>query len=182
MTSRPRFFIAAIAASAFAASLVLSGCGKSPSEKAAELAIKAASGGKVDISQSGDKSQMTIQTDQGMVKASSGGNLSVPADFPTDVHLPSAAYTISNVVQMGPTMIITLHSPSSLTTLYAEYDTKMKSAGWKEAMAVQSSQSESTLNFQKDNRVVTVTLAAKSGSSDDGTEVSLQHMVEKPGG
>ncbi len=180
MTSRPRFFIAAIAAGAFAASLALSGCGKSASENAAELAVRAASGGKVDIR--GDKSQMTIQTDQGVMKASSGGNLTVPADFPTDVHLPSAAYTISNVVQMGPTVIITLHSSSSLTMLYAEYDTRMKSAGWKEAMAVQSSQSESMLNFQKDNRIVTVTLAAKSGSSDGGTEVSLQHMVEKPGG
>jgi hypothetical protein len=180
MTSRPRLFIAAIAASAFAASLVLAGCGKSMSNRAAELAVQAASGGKVQISKSGQ--QTTIKTDQGIVTASSGSHVALPTDFPTDVHLPSAAYTISNVVQMGPTVIITLHTSSSLNTLYAEYDTTMKSAGWKEAMAVQSSQSESMLNFQKDNRVVTVTLAAKTGSSDGGTDVSVQHMVEKPGG
>jgi hypothetical protein len=179
MSTHPRFFLAAVTASAFAASLMLSGCGKSASEGAAELAIKAASGGKVDISKSGN--QMTVKTDQGVVKASSGGNLAVPNDFPTDVHLPSAAYTVTNVVQMGQTMIVILHSTMPMNALYAEYDTKMKSAGWKEAMAMQSSQSGSILSFQKDNRVVTVTLAVKSGSSDSGTDVSLQHVVQKPG-
>jgi hypothetical protein len=111
------------------------------------------------------------------MKASSGNNLTVPAEFPTDVHLPKTAYTISNVVQMGHTIILTLHSPSTMNELYVEYDTTMKSAGWKEAMAMQSSQAESLLSFQKDNRVVTVTLAAQSGQGG-GTNVSLQHLVQ----
>jgi len=179
MTSRPHILTPAIAASVIAASLALSGCGKSMSDRAAELAVQAATGNKVDISKSG--SQVTIKTAQGEEKISSGGNLSVPKDFPTDVHLPSAAYTVTNVMTIGPTVLLVLHSTTPLNKLYAEYDTTMKSAGWKEAMAIQSSDSGAMLSFQKDNRVVSVSLAVKQGSSDGGTDVTLQHVVQKPG-
>jgi hypothetical protein len=180
MTSRPRILTTAIAAIAFAAALALAGRGKSMSDRAAELAVQAATVNKVDINKSG--SQVTIKTAQGEEKISSGGNLSVPKEFPTDVHLPSTAYTVTNVMTFGPTMMLVLHSTAPMNTLFAEYDTSMKSAGWKEAMAIQSSNSGSVLSFQKDNRVVTVTLAVKSGSGDGGTDISLQHVVQKPGG
>ncbi|HTD29884.1 MAG TPA: hypothetical protein VK660_10900 [Xanthomonadaceae bacterium] len=181
MTSRPQILSIAIAAGAIAASLMLAGCGKSLSDRAAEAVVHAATGNKVDINKSG--SEMTVKTDKGVAKISSGTNLSIPTDFPSDVHLPTAAYSVHNVMQMGPTMtVVTLHSTTPMSALYSEYDTKMKSSGWKEVVAIQSSDSGAMLNFQKDNRVVTVTLSTKPGSSDGGTDVNVQHVVQKPGG
>jgi len=180
MTSRPRIPLTAIAAGAIAAGLMLAGCGKSMSDRAAEAMVHAATGNKVDISKSG--TQITVKNEKGEAKISSGTNVSIPTDFPTDVHLPATAYVVHSVVQMGPTMtIVSLHLSSPVDKLYAEYDTSMKSAGWKEVLAMQSAQSGSVLSFQKDNRVVTVTMAAKPGSSDGGTDVNIQHVVQKPG-
>jgi hypothetical protein len=179
MTSRSLFLAAIVSSTVLAA---LTGCGKSASQGAAELAIKAASGGKVDItsSGSGDKAQVTIKSDQGTATViSSGGG--IPKDFPSDVHLPSAAYTVNNMVQMGPSTVVTLHSAAPVATLFAEYDGAMKSAGWKEVMAVQSAQSASALSFQKDDRVVSVSLET-STDQGGGTNITLQHVAQKPGG
>ena len=180
MTSRSLFLAAIVSSTVLAA---LTGCGKSASQSTAEMAVKAATGGKVDItsSGSGDKSQVTIKSDQGVATVTSGGNLGLPKDFPSDVHLPSAAYTVSNVVQMGPSTVITLHSAVPAATLFAEYDSAMKAAGWKEVMAVQSAQSTSAMSFQKDDRVVSVSLDA-STDQGGGTNITLQHVAQKPGG
>jgi DNA-binding protein YbaB len=171
MTSRPLFLAAIVSSTVLAA---LSGCGKSASQSAAEMAIKAASGGKVDITSSGngDKSQVTIKTDQGVATVNTGGNVALPKDFPSDVHLP-AGYTIKNAMQMGPTIVLTMHAPAAMQALYSEYDSSMKSGGWTEAMAMQSSQSESVLTFQKGQRNVTVSILGATDSGG-GSDVSLQ--------
>jgi len=170
MNSRPLFLAAIVSSTVLVA---LTGCGKSVSQSAAEMAVKAASGGKVDItsSGSGDQAQVTIKTDQGVATVSSGG-LGMPKDFPSDVHLP-ASYTIKNVMQMGPTIVLTMHSPATVQALFAEYDGSMKSGGWTEAMAMQTSQSQSVLTFQKGERNVTVSIVASTDSAG-GSDVSLQ--------
>jgi len=179
MTSRSLFLAAIVSSTVLAA---LTGCGKSASQDAAELAIKAASGGKVDItsSGSGDRSKITVKSDQGTATVvSSGGG--IPKDFPSDVHLPAAAYTVNNMVQMGPSTVVTLHSAASVATLFAEYDSAMKAAGWKEVMALQSAQSTSAMSFQKDDRVVSVSLETSTDPSG-GTNITLQHVAQKAGG
>jgi hypothetical protein len=81
-------------------------------------------------------------------------------------------------VQMGPATVVTLHSTAPVATLFAEYDSTMKAAGWTEAMAVQSTDAASVLTFQKDNRVASVTLE-KSSDQGGGTDISLQHSAQK---
>jgi hypothetical protein len=176
MNSRPLLFVALTSA----AVLGLAGCGKSVSDRAAEAMVSAATGGKVQVSKSGD--QVTYKTPQGEAKISTGGDLSIPPGFPSDVHLPTGSYKVTNVIQLGPSTVVTLHSSQQAAALFAEYDTSMKSAGWTEAMAMQSAQSASMLSFQKDKRVVTVTMEAKPGSSDGGTDITLQHAVQQKGG
>lgn len=156
----------------------LAGCGKSASDSVAEAAVKATTGGKVDVTQSGDKSQVKIKTDKGEATISSGGDVGIPKDFPNDVHLPSSAYTVSSVIQAGPSTVITLHATAPVATLFAEYDSSMKTAGWKQAMAIQSSDSASVLTFQKDNRVTQVTME-KSSDQGGGTDINLQHSAQK---
>jgi len=171
MTSRPLFLAAIVSSTVLAA---LAGCGKSASQGAAEMAIKAASGGKVDItsSSSGDKSQMTVKTDQGVATVSTGGNLGLPKEFPSDVHLP-ASYTIKNAITVGPTVVLDMHAPAAMQAVYSEYDNTMKAGGWTEAMAMQSSDKESVLTFQKDKRSVIVTVVA-STDVGGGTDVHVQ--------
>ena len=176
MTSR-HYFLARIVSSTVL--IALTGCGKSGSQSAADLVVAAATGGKVQVSQSGRET--TVKTDQGVEKISTGGNVAIPSDFPKDVHLPSSAYKVNSVVQMGQAMVVVLHTQTAMSALFAEYHGSMTSAGWKEAMAMQSSDSGSLLSFQNGNRVLTVTLAKQAGS-DGGTDVSLQYVVQKPGG
>ena len=150
--------------------LVLAGCGKSPSQSAAEMAVAAASGGKVQISKSGDQSQVTIKTDQGEMKVNSGDNVPLPKDFPGDVHLP-ASYTIKSAMQVGPSMVLEMHTPTAMQAIYSDYDSSMKSGGWTEAMAMQTSDKEALLNFQKDKRNVVVSIHA---SDEGGSDVHVQ--------
>lgn len=152
--------------------LALVGCGKSASQSAAESAVTVATGGKVQVSQSGDQQQVTVKDGKGgEAKISVGGNVALPKDFPSDVHLP-ASYTIRSAVTMPQGVVIDLHAPAAMQALYSEYDGTMKSAGWTEAMAMQSSQSESVLTFQKDKRSVVVTIVATSDGG--GSDVHVQ--------
>ena len=176
MTSRPLFLAAIVSSTVLAA---LTGCGKSTSQSAAEMAIKAATGGKVDItsSSSGDKSQVTVKTDQGVATVSSGRNVALPKDFPSDVHLP-ASKTIKSALTAGPAVVLDMHTPAAMQAVYSEYDSTMKAGGWTEAMAMQSSDKESVLTFQKDKRSVIVTIVA-STDSGGGSDVHLQSTSDK---
>ena len=158
-------------ATVIAACLALSGCGKSPSQSAAEAAVAAATGGKMQVNKNGDQSQVTIKDDKGnQVQMNTGGNVALPKDFPTDVHLP-ATYTIKTAMSMSGGSILELHTPTALQAVYAEYDTSMKSGGWTEAMAMQSATDGATLQFTKDKRTAVVVITAHS---EGGSDVHLQ--------
>ncbi|HEY2344891.1 MAG TPA: hypothetical protein VGH80_03290 [Xanthomonadaceae bacterium] len=174
MNTRSLFLASIVSSTVLAA---LSGCGKSTSQSAAEAMVSAATGGKVQVSQSGDQQQMTIKDDKGNVmKVNSGNGVALPKDFPSDVHLPGS-YTIKSAVQIGPTTALNMHTSDTMQSLYAEYDTSMKSGGWTEAMAMQSSDKESVLTFQKDKRSVVVSIVASSDGG--GADVSLQSTAEQ---
>jgi hypothetical protein len=185
MTSCSRTLFTAVASSIVAMSLTFTGCDMSASKNSTNLATSPADANKIDISKSGGNSQTTIKTDDGTTQVNTGTNLALPKNFPSDLHLPSTAYTISNVVKMDPpdtikkdpTFVLTLHASAPISSLSAEYATAMKSAGWSETMTTQSAQSQSLMTFQKFNRVVTVTLVAVQGQ-DGGTNVSVQQIVK----
>jgi hypothetical protein len=175
MSSR-HYFLARIVSSTVL--IALTGCGKSASQSAAEMAVAAATGGKVQVSRSGDQSQMTVKDDKGnVVHMNSGGNVALPKDFPSDVHLPSS-YTIKTAVTVPQGVILELHTPATMQSVYADYDSTMKSGGWTEAMAMQSSEKESVLTFQKDKRSVIVSIVASSDSGG-GADVHLQSTSEQ---
>jgi len=63
----------------------------------------------------------------------SSGGVALPWDFPTDVHLPNARYTIVSVHQETE---LRFHSDMDTRTLFAEINAAMASAGW--SVSVQS--------------------------------------------
>jgi hypothetical protein len=166
-----------VLASAIAATLTLTACGKRASDTAAEAAVTAMTGGKVDVSKSGDQQQVTIKTDKGDMKINSGGEVALPKDFPSDVHLPGK-YTIKSAMQMGPAFVLSMHSPDAVQAVFADYDKSMKAGGWNESAAMQTSDRESVLTFQKDKRNVAIVLTA-SHDAGGGSDVNVQTTSEQ---
>jgi hypothetical protein len=154
-----------------AASLALAGCGRHASDTETETVVAAATGGKVDVKKNGDQSQVTIKDDKGNeMHMNSGGNVALPKDFPADVHLPGS-YTLKTAITVPNGAVLEMHTPASIQAVYSEYDSSMKAGGWTEAMAMQSSDKESVLSFQKPKRNVMVSITAADGG---GADVHLQ--------
>lgn len=170
MNTRSLILVSIVSSAVLAA---LAGCGKSPSQSAAEAAVSAATGGKVQVSQSGDHTQMTIKDDKGNVmQMNAGGNVALPKDFPSDVHLPPT-HTLKSVITVAGATVLDMHVQGAMQAVYAEYDGAMKADGWTEAMAMQTSDKESMFNFTKGQRAVVVTItAADSGGSDVHLQVA----------
>lgn len=168
MQTRNLFLVSIVSSAVLAA---LAGCGKSPSQSAAEAMVSAATGGKVNVSQSGDNTTMTVKDDNGNeIHMNAGGNVALPKDFPSDVHLP-ASYTIKTAINAPGGIVLEMHTPAAMQAVYSDYDASMKSGGWTEAMAMQTSDKESMLNFTKGERNVVVSIVA---AGEGGTDVHLQ--------
>lgn len=155
--------------------LLLAACGKSPEEKAAELAIKAATGGDATVERDGDATKMTVQTDQGAMSVQSGEGLSVPADFPADVYLPSGA-KVENVTTIGPMSSVVLGLSGQSQTLVQEITGKMAAGGWKTAMSMQSGDTGGIVSFSKEKRSATYSLAPSAEAGK--LTLSVQHITE----
>ena len=116
MNRRPSLF------AALALSLVLSACGQSE-EKAAEIlaekALEANSGQDVDVDIDEDGETVTIQTEQGTIKQSSGDNVALPDDFPTDVTLPGD-YKVMSVMTMGAVTSVVMEVPEAPSSVFTD--------------------------------------------------------------
>ena len=156
---------------ALALALVLSACGKAEEKAAetlAEKALEANSGQDVDVDINEDGQTVTIQTEDGTLTQSSGDNVELPADFPSDVALPDD-YKVMSVMTMGPVTSVVLEVPESPSDLFTAFKSGQADQGWKETMAMQGGEG-SMLGFEKDDRSLLVNL---SRSEDGGTMVSL---------
>lgn len=170
MAMHPRLLVAAVSLA-----LLLSACGKSPEEKAAELAIKAATGNDATIERDGDATKMTVETDKGPMTVQSGEGLALPADFPGDIYLPSG-YTVQNVMQIGPMHSVVLGLAGQSQALVPEITGKMEAGGWKTAMSMQSGDKGAMLSFTRDKRSATYSLAP--GDKPGQLTLSVQHTRE----
>lgn len=141
---------------------------KKAAERVTEAAIEHATGTKVDK----DGNAMTIKTENGDVKivsADAGGNVALPAGFPSDIYLPGER-KVASVVDMAGMQMVNLTSPGAIGELYAEADKTMQGGGWKREMAMQSNDG-STLMFSKDKRQVFYQLVKADGG---GTQLAIR--------
>lgn len=152
----------ALLSSAALAITLLSGCGKfqeAASEAAAEKAIEASTGKKVDINNEDGRQTVTIESDKGTYTATSGENVSLPATFPKDVHLPSDA-KLTSAVTVGPNLSVTLTSQQAIATVYETYRKAQAGDGWTETMAMQDATS-GLLALEKGQQMVLTHFAAE---------------------
>lgn len=148
--------------------LVLSGCGKSVSqkvsEKATEKIIEAQSGGKADVDIDGKN--IKVETDEG--KMESGEDVKLPDDFPSDVYVIDGKIksTISDQENSGYTISVeTDKSPAEVSKIYQE---KLKGEGW-DITATMDLGDTVTIAAEKDDKSASVI----AGQTDGVTNVII---------
>jgi len=108
--------------------------------------------------------------DAGDTHIQSGADLSLPADFPKDVFVPTGQ-TIQNVVQVGPTTSLVFGSDQASPSLMKDVESSMSAQGWKTTMSMQSGADGSMLAFSKPERTAIYTLSMAGGHP----QLTLQH-------
>lgn len=102
--------------------------------------------------------------------------LSLPSDFPSDVHLP-AHYAIDNITEMPGTRIVNLLAEGQVVGLSRETRQAMEAAGWQRRLATQHAGDSAVLAFEKDGRSALFAFDRNrpvQASDDAGVIVSVQ--------
>lgn len=171
MTRRPPLI------AALALALVLTACGNAEEKAAetlAEKALEANSGQDVDVDIDEDGETVTIQTEQGTIKQSSGDNVALPDDFPTDVTLPGD-YKVMSVMTMGAVTSVVMEVPEAPSSVFTDIKAGQATQGWKETLSMQGSDG-SMLGFEKGDRSLLVNLGK---SEAGGTMLSLSLQTKQ---
>jgi len=142
--------------------LLLAACKKDAAETATAQADASA-----------DQATATASFDAGQVQMQSGGNLSVPADFPKDVYVPTGQ-TVENIVRVGPTTSLVFGADKPSASLMHDIETSMTGQGWTTTMSMQTGAEGSMLAFSKPERSVIYTQT----QSNSRAQLTLQHTQE----
>jgi hypothetical protein len=158
---------------ALCAALALAGC-KQAAQSAADAAIAAASGGKVDVSHA-DDGTTTIRSSDGKeaMTISAGDGAKLPAGFPGDVFLP-ADYKVESAMELPNAMIVHVLATGTLGAIAPEADKAMQAQGWKTALTMADTPQAHIVSWEKDGRHATLTLAgdAERGGVQVGYQLS----------
>ena len=107
------------------------GCGKSPSqyaaERVAEKAIEKQTGGQVKI----DTGNKTVKYDTNQATYQGGENVQLPSEFPKDVYVPEGKLVSAIVNKQNGLVTISLENPIKAQDLAKMVENKLKSDGWK---------------------------------------------------
>jgi len=151
-----------------AIAVCLGGCDKAAGV-ATEVAIKTASGQKVDVERDGDK--VTYRTEEGEMTMQGGVDLPLPTDFPKDIYLPKT-YVVNSVMDMGGMRMVAVMAPQPVPALFNSASEAMRQQGWKQVTAMQHASGNAMLAFEKEKRHVS--LSFNSNRQGAGTLVSVQ--------
>ena len=156
--------------------LAASGC-KRAGEAAADAAIAAASGGKVDVSH-GEDGTTTISTKDGKqtMTVSTGDNAALPASFPRDVYLPGD-YKVESALEMPGAVVTHVLTQGSVASVSSDADKGMQAQGWKQTMVVAQSEQAHIVMWEKGERHATLTIAGDKAQG--GVQVGYQLATSK---
>lgn len=150
--------------------LILNGIGNKASEEAAERAIEAATGGRVDVD--ADDGEVTVRTEEGTWSTSA----ELPDDFPSDVPLYPDAEVQGSVAaagQQGGGISVGLQTDDDLSDVTAWYKREVPAKGW-------TVTTDATVNgalilgASKDGRTLSVSVSGEGESVTIVLSVSSQ--------
>jgi len=99
--------------------------GRESAEQKAETAIEQATGGSADVDI--DNNSVTINTSEGSFEV--GENVTLPADFPTDVHVPAGTLIGVTTIAENNGYTVSLESSQSADNVISDYKLQMASDG-----------------------------------------------------
>lgn len=167
------FILFALATSAL---LATTGC-KRADQAAADAAIAAASGGKVDVSHDGETTTIKSADGTQAMTVSTGGDAKLPADFPKDVYLP-ANYKVETAMEMPGAIITHVLTQGNVASVASDADKGMLAQGWKQTMTMAQSEQAHIVMWEKGERHATLTIAGDSANG--GVQVGYQLPMSKP--
>jgi hypothetical protein len=170
MRIRHWFFVACAAIAVLSAA----GC-KRAGQSAADAAIAAASGGKVDVNH-GDDGTTTIATKDGKQTMTVSAGAALPASFPRDVYLPSD-YKVESAMEMPNAVIAHVLTPGNLGAIAPEADRAMQAQGWTQSMLLVQSEQAHIVMWEKGERHATLTIAGDEAQG--GVQVGYQLATSK---
>jgi hypothetical protein len=103
------------------------------------------------------------------MKIDSGANVSLPADFPTDIPLPPDA-KLTDAISMGKIHIVGFTVPTDPNATFAALLPLYEAQGWKNYSRVNGQPVLSTDGYEKDGRKLVYTVVADGA----GSKVSLR--------
>ena len=165
----------AFVALATAATLSASGC-KRAGEAAADAAIVAASGGKVDVSHDGDTTTIKSADGRQTMTVSTGADAALPAGFPEDVFLPGD-YKVESAMEMPNAVIAHVLTPGTLDAITSDADKAMRAQGWQRQANLVDSPMAQIQMWEKGERHATLTLA--NDKAQGGVQVGYQLASSK---
>lgn len=171
MRIRHSFFVACAAI----AVLSTAGC-KRAGEAAADAAIAAASGGKVDVSHADDgTTTITSKDGKQTMTVSTGDGAALPAAFPKDVFLPSD-YKVESAMEMPGAVITHVLTNGSVASVASDADKAMQAQGWKQTMTLAQSEQAHIVMWEKGERHATLTIAGDKARG--GVQIGYQLATE----
>jgi type IV pilus biogenesis protein CpaD/CtpE len=137
------------------ATALLLGCGRNAQEEAVEKAIEKQTGGDARVNLSDDG--VSVETEDGEMRLSSGNNAKLPENFPDDVYVMEDA-TVEMAMNMPEGQSVALSCSDTPSDVAAIYRKKMVEKGWKQ-MASTNMGEQVMLVYTKGNRAANVVIA-----------------------
>jgi hypothetical protein len=154
-------------------SLTLSGCFKSPSEKAgeelAEKMLESQLGGQVEIDPEGGN--IKIENDEFKSEVSSQGEVSLPKNFPAELIIADDA-KINYASTAGNTTSVTYYTDIDKNDLLSKYIANLDAQGWVKTFEMNDEQTK-MVNFEK----IGFTGSIIIGNNNDNPEIIKKHLV-----
>jgi len=145
--------------SCFALVLVLSGCGEKTAEKTAEKAIEKSTNGQVDVDI--DDNTISVNTNEGSMQA--GEEVSLPAGFPSDVHVVDGTITMATNVTENDMYTVSVQTTKSVAAVKAEYDAQLVKDGWTIAASTAILDGALISATKGENRSISVSMGESEG-------------------
>ncbi|MFC1662977.1 hypothetical protein ACFL04_02285 [Patescibacteria group bacterium] len=134
--------------------------GREAAEENIESSIERATNGAAEVDL--DDNSVTFNTNAGTFQA--GENVSLPDDFPSDIHVVDGTITSATSVTEGQSHTVSIQTNKSMDEVKAEYDSKLANDGWSETLSMQLPSGYS-IGAEKGNRTVSISIGEDSGQT-----------------
>lgn len=150
-----------IVAVVIGAALLLSGCGKTAAEKAAESMIKSATNGSADV----DISTNSVKVNTNGYSYQGGSNVTLPDGFPSDIYIIDGTLTTASTVTPTNGFTISIDTTKTIPEAFDLYKSKLATAGWTIDNTMSFEGSAGVFSSKDPNRLCNISLMTNSENS-----------------